>query len=107
MRVHVKTREPTWYTILDAAADFTILVLFIAYWVRGLSQSLASVAAYLFLLSLLWTLCWTPREMKLIPKHLTPREGRLYQRRQILFNGASFLLALPGYWFAGTGAFMS
>ena len=102
---HIKSREPAWYTALDAAADLTVLVMFIGYWASHLVQSIGWAAPCLFLASLFWTLCWLPREIKRVGKTLSAEDSQLYERLKAVIYGVIALLAVPGYWFGGMAAF--
>ncbi|MGO8928877.1 MAG: hypothetical protein ACLQU3_18575 [Limisphaerales bacterium] len=103
----IRAREPAWYALLDLAADASAIVMFVAYWSKSLIHTIGGIAPYLFLFSLLWTLCSAPHELRFCERTMTAGErrfwGRLGGRFTICFG--SFLLASPLFVFGGVAAF--
>jgi hypothetical protein len=101
---NIKSREPAWFTALDAAADLAVLVMFIGYWASYVVQSIGWAAPCLFFACLLWRLCCIPYEIKGLGKILSAEDRQLYERHKSVIYGVITLLELPSYWFGGMAA---
>jgi len=104
LSTHVKERKPVWYASLNLASVAIMLLMFTAYWIKGLVESLGLFAPCLLLFSLVWEI-WTLRE-------IGPRFDQAYPNAPVgarsiakrLGMGLDVLFCGIGYWFGGIAA---
>jgi len=94
----VKDRARIWYAALNFIAIVILIVMFSAYWVPSLVQTIRPLAPVLFLFSLVWELCTTRKGIERMVRDISS-ELRPLVRRWMM--GFEITTAFIGYWFGG------